>query len=344
MSKKLAVILGAGASFDLVPAALEAEIKNREYRPPLTENLFRGAPWVIPILANYPRAQTAIALLRMHLQDKSQTLEGFLKELREIKEESENQQFRQIPLCLQHIFREISDLYCYHPVNYSILVSKTHRSSISDVAYVTLNYDLFIEEALQKEREMVFDDISKYIPSGEKWIYIKLHGSINWGRSINKITNPGDTVAAFLENIRVLDLDRDIEPDIVVDNSYKSRPGTNVGYRFYPALSVPVEGEYKLNCPQEHVSRLKDFLKECKNFLIIGVSGKDQDLLDILKETVTGDPKSIVLVGGNNVGDAHSNFLKGVPKFQNAGWQIYENGFSDFIIKGQLDSFLDSLN
>lgn len=342
MGKKLAVILGAGASYDLIPASLETEIKNRECKPPLTVNLF-NSPIVPPILANYPRAQTGIAWIKMRLQDKNQTLEGLLKELREVKEESEAQQFRQIPLCLQHIFREISDLYCYHPVNYSVLVSKTQRFSISSVAYITLNYDLFMEEAIRKERDIQFDDISKYVQEGEKWMYIKLHGSINWGRRINKITNPGDTVAAFLENIRMLDLDKDLESKIVVDYSYKSRPGTHAEYRFYPALSVPVEGEYKLNCPDEHVDKLRDFLKDCKNILIIGVSGKDQDLLDILKETVTAEPKSVVLVGGKNVGDAHNNFLAGVPQFQNAGWQVYEEGFSGFLIKRQFDDFLDSL-
>lgn len=342
MSKKLAVILGAGASYDLIPAALKTEVKNPEYRPPLTIDLF-GSTIIPPLIAHYPRAQTAIAWLRMRLSDGSSSLEGLLKELREVKEESETQQFRQIPLCLQHIFKEINDLYCYHPVNYSVLVSKTQRSSISSVAYITLNYDLFMEEAISKERDIQFDDISKYVQEGETWMYIKLHGSINWGKRINKITNPGDTVAAFLENIRMLDLDKDLESKIVVDYSYKSRPGTHAEYRFYPALSVPVEGEYKLNCPDEHEDKLKDFLRDCKNILIIGVSGKDQDLLDILKETVTAEPKSVVLVGGKNVGDAHNNFLASVPQFQNARWQVYEEGFSGFLIKRQLDDFLDSL-
>lgn len=342
MAKRVAILLGAGASHDLIHPSLDSQIKNREYRPPLTAGLF-DCPRLAPILEYYPKAQTAIAWLKMKLQDQSQTLEGLLKKLKEANEESKEQQFRQIPVCLQHFFNEIQTHYCYHPVNYSLLVSEAQRASIDNVAYITLNYDLFLEGALGKEREVVFDDISKYTPQNEKWMYVKLHGSINWGRRFVKVQNPGDTVAAYLENISRLDLSKDLDHEIEVDYSYKSRPSTHAAYRFYPALSVPVDGEYKLNCPDEHVIKLKNFLKECKNFLIIGVSGKDQDLLDILKETVTGEPKSIVLVGGNNVNDAQSNFLTGVPKFQNAGWQTYENGFSDFIIKGQLDSFLDSL-
>lgn len=338
MEKKLAVILGAGASYDLIPPNQRANVvRNNDFQPPLTEDLFNRPRYLEKYLAHYRQAYTAIGNIRNRLRGNQGSLEDLLRELKDSEEEISKQQFRQIPLYLQHLFGAISENYCRHPMNYSILLSKTLVSSISKVAYVTLNYDLFIEEALTKTKSAPFKDMPCYIPQDQNWMLIKLHGSVNWEKRIERVPRSGQHLDDLLENISRLELINDLSKEIEVNYSYKTRP--QKATPFYPALSVPVAGDYKLNCPESHVETLKAFLRGCKNFLIIGTSGKDSDLLEILK-TNASSAKRVAIVGSKDVAEAEHRFKSGVPQFKNARWQTYDDGFSNFIA-GDIDRFLE---
>ncbi len=341
MAKKVAIILGAGASFDLIPPGQENSILNREFRPPLTGNIFSLHRNLEPILDNYWKAYTAIGTMRNRLRknDANVTLEGMLRTLKESKEESKIQQFRQIPLYLQHLFYEICQNYCRHPINYTTLVSETNRSDIASIAFITLNYDLFLEIALEREYGYPFNKIDQYIPDGQKWIYVKLHGSINWGRKIkaSAIRNTGEPISALLDDVSKLDFDKDIEQEIEIDDSYNKRPG--FARKMYPAMTVPVDNKYEFTCLPSQVEKLESFLKDCRNFLIIGVSGKDRDLLDLLHNNIP-DSSSVMLIGGKQIEEAKRRFKDNIPQFRTGGW--FDDGFSNFIIGGGIDQFIDS--
>ncbi len=341
MAKKIAVILGAGASFDLIPLGNENAILNREYKPPLTDNIFSLHQNLEPILDNYKRAYTAIGWIRNCLRNKDTTLEGMLRMLKESKEISKIKQFRQIPLYLQHLFSDICKHFCRHPMNYASLVSEGDRSDISSIAYITLNYDLFLEAALEQEYGYPFNKIDQYIPDGQKWIYLKLHGSINWGRKIKApaIRNTGEPIIALLDDVTKLDFDKDIEQEIEIDDSYNKRPQS--AKKMYPAMTIPVDNKYEFTCPLPHVEKLESFLKDCRNFLIIGVSGKDKDLIDLLKRNIP-ESSLVYLVGGKQVAESEQRFKENIPQFQKVKWDKYDDGFSNFIIGGGINQFIDS--
>lgn len=342
MGKKIAVILGAGASSDLISPRQSNAILNEEYRPPRADGLFSLHRNLEPILQHYLRAYTAIGSMRNRFGREGTTLEGMLRELKESNEESKIQQFKQIPLYLQHLFGEICTHFCRHPMNYATLISDTNRSDIPEVAYITLNYDLFLEMALSREYGIPFANMDQYTPDAQKWIYIKLHGSINWGRKIKSVTikNPNGGLDALLHNIAWINFETDLEEDIQIDDSYKSPP--NHTNDMYPAMTVPVDNKYEFSCPNTHVERLKTFLKDCKHFLIIGVSGKDRDLLDLLRQNIA-EAASVTLVGGKHIEETQERFKDAIPQFNTGltGWRKYDNGFSNFIIADGVDRFLE---
>lgn len=335
----LAVIVGAGASNDLIPPALGVSLINYEgkYTPPLTKDLFNLNRAVIDqVMVHYPLVHTSLGILKRNLE--KQGLEDYMLSLRDSKEELDVELFGQIPLYLQHLFGKISETHCTDPSNYSSLVFETLKSKTERVCYITLNYDLFFEQALSKRTKIPFTDLSQYIPQGKKWALIKMHGSVNWGKKIKKVSNPGETLGALLDNISNLNPAEDIESEIVIDSTYRQRP--DITKHFYPALSVPVSGDYKLNCPPEHVKKLEELLRECTHFLIIGVSGRDQDLLEKLNENVSKAQK-VAIVGKEHVDEDMKRFLNGVEGFDGSvEWQIHNSGFSNFIAEDGIEKLL----
>lgn len=342
MPKKIAVIVGAGASNDVIPESQRGNaVDHSNYQPPKTNQLFHLPRELEQYLKLYPKAYTAIGMLRGKIEQNKKSLETLLRELKESPEESKQQQFKQIPLYLQHLFGQISQYYCDMPINYATLISETQRASIAEIAYITLNYDLLFEKALTVESGIVFDKISDYAPQNKKWTFTKLHGSVNWGRKIKQasIRNPGTHLNALLDNLSTLNLTTDLEDDIVVDYSYKERPGSSQPY--YPVLTVPVDNKYEFNSPPDHIEKLKRFLSQCDNFLIIGVSGKDRDLLDLLKNNTT-NVRLVTVVGGSNIQTTGERFKEGVPQFRTAGWRHYNGGFTGYINTDGIEASLET--
>lgn len=342
MGKKIAIILGAGASFDLIPEEQKSQaVKDSYFAPPKTSGIATLPHVLEQYLAYYPRAYTAISNMRSRLQNGTETIEGMMRQLKDSTEQSKIQQFKQIPLYLQHIFGLISRNYSYHPINYASLISEAMRSDVERVAFITTNYDLFIDQALSAESDIILDDMSKYISDEKKWLYVKLHGSVNWGRNIKRegIRNPGASLGALLDNVARLNLDTELEEKIEVVSTYLNRP--NVEERYYPAITVPVDNKYEFNCPSEHVETLKLFLQDCKNFLIIGSSGKDQDVIDLLKQH-TRYVNFVTVVCNSTAEQTKERFKDAISQFQPAGWRDYDGGFSKFVHSRDLGAFFDT--
>ncbi len=339
MDKTLVVVLGAGASYDVIPVIHRRNtVKSSSYAPPLTRDLFNiNAEVQKDILSGYPAAQAAASNLRVEV-GKKRDIEEILREMKGSPETRIQEQMKEIPLYLQELFAQISDLYTDEPVNYNILLNKTLVSSISHTMFVTINYDLLLEKALRSEHTS-FNSIGDYVPKNKNWSLIKLHGSVNWGKKLLVTPNKSGTLSGLLDNIHQIDIENDLDGEIVVDSTYLTRQ--NITNPMYPALSVPVDKEYKLNCPEEHIHHLQTFLPKCKNYLIIGVSGKDEDLLGFLE----GDVKnvgSVGIVGTENVAEAKEKILDSVPQFR-GNVRTYTSGFSDFIANN-IDSFLSQMS
>ena len=267
--------------------------------------------------------------------------------MRDSGEEHLVRQFRHVPLYLSELFHTISGRYTSEPANYTHLMNRVLGSDFDKVAFVTLNYDLFLENSLRGIDGWQPSHADQYATPKRKWMLIKLHGSANWGRRVLnvRLDVPDDDHALALIDKLPLEEVEFSEIEITDLHRWATRPHPEGGfYLIYPSLTVPVAGKYEYACPEDHVQALREFLATCENFLIIGVSGKDQDLLDLLNENVA-TCGAFAIVGGEDVDAAWARFHDAVRQFR--GMRVLltmdNRGFSEFIRSGELDKFLGRL-
>lgn len=345
MGKQLTVIVGAGASYDLIPglggtslATANATV-NPDYQPPMAADLFKYRRTFQGILENYPRARSLAATIGIRVT-RGEGLEAVLRSLRDSTEENIVRQFRQIPLFLQELFGDISDYHTSEPVNYTHLMNQVLISDYEKVAFVTLNYDLFLEKSLAGVDGAKFDSLDSYVPTGRRWMLVKLHGSVNWARRVRTDPKPvnDDQVLRIVDENPVEDhLAEDIE---FLPN--RQERWTHEAGLLYPAIAVPVEGKYGFVCPPAHVDALERFLPSCQNYLVIGVSGRDQDLLDLLHTRVK-KCSELMIVGGGDVAEVASRLTTKVQFFGGRRAVTAAGGFSRFIMNETLEEFLARL-
>lgn len=343
MPINLTVVLGAGASFDVVNSQSKDLLKDRHqlrFRPPVTSDLFNTHEEWADEYKKFPAVASLVQELRQSLPEKhtSVNVEDFLKTLKESSKTHRNNQFRQIPLYLQHYFYSVSTSYCKWPANYLTLINKIFDLDINKVIFVTTNYDLLFDQALELSPATDFSIDStapnKYVKNID-WAYIKIHGSVDWGRSIKEsmIKNRGNTLPALRDNVDQLgaQLEEALEQEINIDKSFINENERNL---IYPAISVPI-GESKLNCWPDHIKVLKDHLNQCQNYLILGFSGYDKDVLKMLDEK-EGDFSKVLFVSGSedSADKARENFMQYGElgqKLQMHAETYPGNGFDEFI-------------
>ena len=345
MGKQLTVIVGAGASYDLIPGLGGTSLEtanatvNPDYQPPMAADLFNYRRTFQGILENYPRARSLATTIGIRVT-RGEGLEAVLRSLRDSTEENIVRQFRQIPLFLQELFGDISDYHTSEPVNYTRLMNQVLISDYEKVAFVTLNYDLFLEKSLAGVDGAKFDSLDSYVPTGRRWMLVKLHGSVNWARRVQtdpKPANDNQVLRIVDENPVEDHLAEDIE--FLPDRQKRWAPEAGL---LYPAIAVPVEGKYGFVCPKAHEDALSEFLPSCQNYLVIGISGKDKDLLDFLNTHVKKCAE-LMIVGGSHVEDVKRRLTSNVRFFKPLKANTYADGFSKFIGGGALDEFLARL-
>lgn len=339
MAINLTVILGAGAAFDVVNLQSN-QIKDSNFRPPITANLFHTHKDWEDEYMKFPAVASVIEELRNRIPNRrtSVDVENLLKDLKESPKQHRNDTFREFPLYLQRFFTVVSERYCRKPSNYMTLIGKVFDLDLAKVVFVTTNYDLLFDQALHhhpatKGFSISDSSMSKYI-ANENWAYLKLHGSVDWGRRIKEdmIKNKSNILAGLVDNVRQLgeSLETALERDIMRDYSFNQDSRELI----YPAISVPV-GESKLNCRDEHVQALRNHLNNCQHFLVIGFSGYDKDVLSLL-DAKEGGFGQVLFVSSSkeSASEARDKFMiygKLGQKLQ-MHTNIYNgNGFDEFV-------------
>lgn len=352
MAINLTVILGAGAAFDVVNFQSNQQVDDPSFRPPTTVNLFHTHKGWEDEYKKFPAVASLIHELRQSLPGRhtSVNVEDFLKALRDSQKVHRNDQFRQLPLYLQHYFYRISTNYCKWPANYSTLINRVFDLDLNKVFFVTTNYDLLFDRALELNSATEFSIDStapnKYIKNSD-WAYIKIHGSVDWGRSIKEsmIKNRDNTLPALIDSVNQLgaSLEEALEKEIVIDKTFINE---NERGLVYPSISVPI-GESKFNCWPDHIQVLKNHLNQCQNYLIIGFSGYDKDILKMLDEKEGGFGKVLFVSGSEaSAHEARENFRNHGDLQDKLHAEVYAgNGFDEFVRSGTggLNEYLSKL-
>lgn len=350
MAKKLTVIFGAGASRDLI--GNQTAIVQPEYTPPLAGDLFtapgpgeadfaKHGSTAQYILEEYPRAAAAAATLGLR---GDQSLEEAMKTMQASTEVHTRRQFVQVPLYLRHLFWEISGNYTSQPVNYINMLNAILGSGFQTVGLVTTNYDTFLEEALKRVVDATFTTLDSYVDD-PKWALVKLHGSVNWARYIKGSKTPDgrNEYLQFLDEITMSDPDGvtgRLETTLV---PLRQKDLWNERGAFYPALVAPIDGKYEYACPPSHIDRLRAVVKACENVLVIGSSGRDADLTDLLGEEI-GTVLTLGIVATGDGNKVLERYRQAVPAFRDVPLtRVGVRGFSHFISSGDLALFLQQL-
>ena len=282
---KVAVILGAGANIGI--EGLGGGNTNPVWTPPLTRDLFgpkiRLREWE-DVIAPYQGARNIAYRLDYSLRrDPEVNLEAQLNEFANHPDQTTRVNFRFVAPFLRDLLRNVSRGYLaaqdprtLHELVTTLLteVPKHH------VAFITLNYDDFLEQALQiyNPAEYQFTGMGHYVQANRQAKVFKLHGSINWVAPFGNESSDWDAeVRTMEEPLAVL-----VERMDVAKRDYASvRDQPFQGTWLYPMLAVPMPGKAPL-CPPIHTERMRDFLANCRKVLVIGNSGLDDDLLGLI--------------------------------------------------------------
>ena len=345
--KKVCVILGAGASYDV--SGEGSPIINDDFRPPLAIDLFNISKHesYYYIMQRYNGA----VFLGQELARKSSSgainIERELRRYSSHEDKVTREHFKHIPAYLRDLLYRVSTEYTYVPSSYIELVQKLLADYPHDVLFIILNYDNLLESALERYNaiKFKFSDINQYVSDSRNAKVVKIHGSINWFRYL-----PGSGNEQWDSAVSKFDIFEPLpEHEIIIKNGVPVvKEFVYDGYRIYPVLTAPLAGKgiNSAVCPQNHIIEAKKFIKGCAKFLIIGTSGLDEDLLEILDKSI--DPMQGVLVDivnkGREADNAQNRFVRGIKAFQNIYGSnlmtLYTKGFRKYLTSLEFNNFI----
>jgi hypothetical protein len=349
MDKVLTVVLGAGASKDCVAEGEISQFDN-EWRPPLTSELFAARLNFNTIMNFYPKVSAVSETIRIRLRNQ-ENLEDILQELESSQNLQVKKQVWEVAFYLQELLWTVSDRFITSGgTKFDTLVSTLLTADFDRVLFLTLNYDLLLDNALARFEDHSFGSIQDYVTENRKWALIKAHGSVNWGRPLLNGTlagaNPDAALGSLVESPNLSS-----ETKIIQGSrgllGFSGERRVSQGRLLFPALAIPTRGEKDFACPKEHIRQVKKFVEECTSFLFIGFSGLDPHVLELFRSVAVVN--KIMLV--NRDRDEGKQLLEQLQKRnarflttgQNEGVDqyIFDRGFRAFMEAGGLHQFLE---
>lgn len=348
--KKICVILGAGASNDVKGEG--SAFINKGLRPPLARGLFDLAQHdeFRPILDEYEGAVVLAQGLATRSGNPDFDLEKELKRLATHPEDQIREHFKGIPPYLRDLLMMCSYNYTSYPSSYMELVKALLGEAPSDVLFLVLNYDDLLEQALDRYStgEILFTTMGDYVRSDRSVRVVKFHGSINWFKLIGPASNGWK---ALLGGMDVLAKPQDDQIHVIGNRGGNRSRTYQIEFErnlVYPVLTAPLAGKgvAEMVCPADHLETAREFLVDCSRFLIIGSSGLDTDLLDILRASVAiKSPWAQFICGSGERGqEIRARFAAHVPIFGSVTKQgddvAYDGGFASYVASDTLVNFL----
>jgi hypothetical protein len=358
----LTVVVGAGASYDCVaneenvPSQSRVTEVNDNYRPPLTEGLFSPSRTFNEILKKYAMVSGLSEDIRSKLRrgkiPATKGLEEILRGLASSASADVRRHVAEIPLYLQELLWTVSDKYVISGrTKFSTLIHRIFASPYERVLFLSLNYDLFLDRALEEFKNYRFHTIESYLPSSANWSYVKVHGSVNW---VRRPTDPRANAGNIFTLLSQASDEASLFGRLEILTPPPNQPHLSFteqlrwGSPFpYPWLAVPARGK-TFYCPDEHTAHATVFVRDCRNFLFIGFSGLDEHVIGLFKQTTSVNRLMFVCGNKSAAKDAFSRLL-GVNSgmlpsycFEPSKENLYLSslGFASFVESPQFDDFL----
>jgi hypothetical protein len=333
----LVVLLGAGSSYDC--ADEKGATVDPEYRPPLVNDLFERRPTFDAILSHYPGARARADEFQSEIA-RGQSLEALLRREADLPQVALRRIAWQIPLYLQELLGEVSNHYIQAGSSkFETMVHAIVRSDFERVVILTVNYDLFVERAVEAVIGHRFEQASDYAWTAgtQRWGLIKLHGSANWGRALQvQPPSGGQSWLGVLERL----VDLSLREPIQVLKGHHDRDRFIGDLFHYPAISLPVTGKTQFVCPKEHLAYALEAIPEATHLLVVGFSAKDDHVLKLLVPPMRSVFHIQIVCGTRDWGNETSSRLISANPHLNRRGSVYSDGFARFVAKGDLARFL----
>jgi len=228
--------------------------------------------------------------------------------------------------------------------NFATLLAEIERwrSALNQtVCLVTFNYDTILEQAMWQVLGIEFNDVAQYIRH-PNYILIKLHGSVNWGREVDRILieTPGNfapiPVHTFSQQ-RIIDEITTLQ----ISSRFRvvtSRPMLREQERLvFPAVAIPLAKKDEFVCPEEHVFALDEALPKVNKILTVGWRATEAEFLNKLRLRLAEGP-DLMVVSGDDAGVEET--LQNLAISRGVHTAI-TNGFTGMINRlGELEAFL----
>jgi len=340
--KRVAVILVAGAS--LGSSNLDAEVDD-DWRPPLAVNLFgarayQGGYW--ELLQRYSGAQ---AIQDLMFQESKKPGFAFETALRRFAEHSVYKQlFKHVPAYLRDLLHTVERQWARSQPHYTELVAQLLVESDHHVAFISLNYDTFLEQAIAKVLpELKIFGQDDYARAGRVAWVLKVHGSIDWSTPIGNMAQDWDDA---IDSVTFPDiLKQPIDVGKAIGHRIADYQDPDNLRRVYPILTAPLagKGDSEFLLPADQKTALAEFLEGCHKYLILGTSGKDDDLLGFLSQHAAKPTVINYVASGDEseVGEIRHRFRSKITQFRgrDRDSELFFNGFGGYIQNGDLKRF-----
>ncbi|OGZ31897.1 MAG: hypothetical protein A2V69_00590 [Candidatus Portnoybacteria bacterium RBG_13_40_8] len=354
------IILGAGASNDYIDLDKRYLPRQRHlediridlnWQPPLGNDLFDTR--FEKTIRGFPQ----VRLLASSIYSSNKELEDRLSELVEnaVSKERIQKELLSFEFYLQNLFIKISENYKRPLNNYATLIKSVHdfTDRNNKVCFATFNYDLLLDECLEEELNDKRSDTNSELPAYVKnpIKLIKLHGSCDWGYplpnsfELEPAANKEELYKIlmkdwnFLTNHKIsLSIGRGGKIPIYRSKNYYIENETKDRRLYlFPAVAIPLP-QKDFICPESHIKELETALGETDKILIIGWKAGDQRLINIMENTIKKPVMITIVSKGENDIDEIKKKLSRIDKI--SFFNTNQNGFSDFIQKGEHEKFL----
>jgi hypothetical protein len=333
------IIVGAGASYDSVPAR-PIEV-NSGFRPPLANQLFDARDYFLAeqrLLS--PVLQVAAQL---GSRQKDQSVEDVL-EIFSAQQKDYPQRLIQLAATryyLQAIIT-ISDSQWVGnaPVstNMHTLVDRIEavRRGRERPIFVTFNYDRMIERALESWDQR-FRSLDGYIDASGTRLF-KLHGSADWCRTVGALPlamDGGNPMSVINEVCRSISR---AELGPIEMGEFSAPMWRRNSQPIIPALAVPLKTKTTFECPEKHLEALRAALPRVEAILTIGWRGGEHHFLDLVGQHVAKRVE-VICVGGDN-SDADQT-VANLQTVVHGEFAASGQGFTRFLQTPQLERLLN---
>lgn len=304
MSKILTVIFGAGASFDCQNIY---NAQSRRVRIPLTNGLFTVPDIDVvhfghqkEILKKYKGADVVGHLFERQKTSGIKNLEEFLRDLLKTGTDNTKKNLRQIPFYLRELIGDFGEMVRdeFRQSDYINLIHYLDISRYGKIILITLNYDLLLDWALENALHANLTTFDSYLGHQNRWFYLKYHGSVNWFYEIKGNLSPGSTRKEKLDWLCEIQPNSDILKEAekkISKGHYELSSDSGFKFLFYPIMVLPNAEEKSHICPDNHIEAVRPFLNECEDFLVIGNSMQDLDIMELLKREARKAKKVFVV-------------------------------------------------